>query len=194
MERDAFAGGVEPGGLWNKNDIRILICYILNSVRAPLSDEDICSVLQGKSLANYFESVDALSALERLGNVEKNADGLYTLTDSGREIADNLDAILPLSVRDKALEAALTRMADVRARRENKVDIEPTDNGFRVTCRILGDESSELMSVSLYVPDRAQASFIEERFFKNPSAVYKLLISALTGDMELASSFFEENG
>ena len=193
MPYDAFSGGVEPGGLWNKNDIRILICYILNSVAAPLSQEDICSVLQGRSLANYFESTDALAALERLENVHRNGDGLYTITESGREIADNLDAILPLSVRDKALEAALTRMADLRARRENKVDIEPEGNGFRVTCRILGDESSELMSVSLFVPDRAQASFIEERFFKNPSAVYKLLISALTGDVDLASSFFDEN-
>ena len=37
MKQDAFSAGVEPGGLWHKNDIRILLCYILASVGAPLS-------------------------------------------------------------------------------------------------------------------------------------------------------------
>ena len=37
MEYDAFTGGVAPGGLRSKSDIRILICYMLKSVNAPLS-------------------------------------------------------------------------------------------------------------------------------------------------------------
>ena len=37
MRQDAFTGGVDPGGLWNQNDIRILLCYILSSVNAPMS-------------------------------------------------------------------------------------------------------------------------------------------------------------
>lgn len=63
MEYDAFTGGVAPGGLRSKSDIRILICYMLKSVNAPLSGDDIIKVLQEKSLANYFEASDALSAL-----------------------------------------------------------------------------------------------------------------------------------
>ena len=43
MDKDVFTGGVDPGGLWTKNDIRILICYILSSVSAPLTGEDISS-------------------------------------------------------------------------------------------------------------------------------------------------------
>ena len=41
MKQDAFSAGVEPGGLWHKNDIRILLCYILASVGAPLSRQDL---------------------------------------------------------------------------------------------------------------------------------------------------------
>ena len=59
MEYDAFTGGVAPGGLRSKSDIRILICYMLKSVNAPLSGDDIIKVLQEKSLANYFEASDA---------------------------------------------------------------------------------------------------------------------------------------
>ena len=39
MEYDAFIGGIEPGGLRNKNEIRILLCYLVNSIGAPLSRE-----------------------------------------------------------------------------------------------------------------------------------------------------------
>ncbi len=190
MEHDAFTGGVEPGGLWNKNDIRILLCYILSSVNAPLSRDSLCQIIQGKALANYFEVGDALDALLRQGNAQE-IDGLYTVTPSGREIAGSLDANLPLSVRDKALEAAMRLMAEARSRRENQVEIEKTDRGFQVTCHISGG-SMELMSVSLYVPDRGQAELVEKNFYRDPEGVYTLLLSALTGDDAYARSFFED--
>lgn len=193
MERNAFTGGVEPGGLWNQNDIRILLCYILSSVKEPLSGEDLSRIVQDKGLANYFEIGDALSALLQQGNLAENQDGAYTVTDSGREIAAALDATLPLSVRDKAMDAALRLMAETRARRENQVEITETERGFQVVCHISGGEL-ELMSVSLYVPDRAQAEMVKEHFYQDPEGVYRLLLSSLTGDTTYAKSFFEEHG
>ncbi len=191
MSRDAFTGGVEPGGLWTQNDIRILLCYILASVDAPLSGESISQIIQGKALANYFEVGDALAALLRQGNIAQDEDGLYTVTASGREIAGSLDATLPLSVRDKALEAAMRLMADAKARRENRVEIAETEKGYQITCHISGGEM-ELMSVSLYAPDWNGAKLIERNFYQNPEAVYRLLLSSLTGDPTYARSYFDE--
>ena len=94
MRQDAFTGGVDPGGLWNQNDIRILLCYILSSVNAPLSGQDLSEILQRKALANYFEAGDALAALEQRGNVVRDEDGCYRVTEAGREIAETLDATL----------------------------------------------------------------------------------------------------
>lgn len=189
MERDAFTGGVEPGGLWNKNDIRILLCYILSSVNTPLSRESIGEIVQGKSLANYFEVGDALDALLKQGNATLDEDGLYSVTASGREIAASLDATLPLSVRDKALEAALRLVAEAKARRENQVELQKTDRGYEVTCHVSGGEL-ELMSISLYVPDKAQAELVERNFYRDPEGVYRLLLAALTGDRAYAAEFF----
>lgn len=191
MSRDAFTGGVEPGGLWTQNDIRILLCYILASVDAPLSGESISQIIQGKALANYFEVGDALAALLRQGNIAQDENGLYTVTASGREIAGSLDATLPLSVRDKALEAAMRLMAEAKARRENRVEIAETEKGYQITCHISGGEM-ELMSVSLYAPDWNGAKLIERNFYQNPEAVYRLLLSSLTGDETYARSYFDE--
>lgn len=187
MERDAFTGGVDPGGLWTKNDIRILICYILSSVDGPLSEEDLREVLQGKALANYFETGDALAALEAAGSITRGKEG-YAVAPKGREIAAGLDTDLPLSVRDKALEAALTLMARSRSRRENRVQVEDLPNGCRVRCAVFGGKDTQLMEVALYVPDRAQARVVEENFYKDPEGVYRLLLAALTGEREFLSA------
>lgn len=190
MKNDAFAGGVDPGGLWNKNDIRVLVCYILSSVNSPLSGEEISRIIQEKALANYFEVGDALMALEQLGNVEKDPQGCYSVTATGREIADSLDTTLPLSVRDKALEAALYLVSSSKIRRENRVEIRETEKGFQVTCHVSGGDM-DLMEITLYAPDRAQAEMIQENFYKDPGKLYKLMLSALTRDISYVREYLE---
>ena len=150
MKQDAFSAGVEPGGLWNKNDIRILLCYILASVNAPLARQDLTRIIQEKGLANYFEAEDAL-ALWCPGQCAQESDGCYTVTAAGREIAHSLDATLPLSVRDKALEAAFTLLAQAKAQRENRVELQKIKQGYQVTCHISGGDM-DLMAITLYVP------------------------------------------
>lgn len=190
MER-GFTGGVGPGGLWNQNDIRILICYVLHSVDAPLPREDVSQILQRKGLANYFEVEDAFAALERLGHISQDGAGLCQVEKTGREIAAALGDTLPLSVRDKATETALALLAQAQVQRENRVEIQEGAKGFQVSCHISGGDM-ELMSVSLYVPDRAQAELVRENFYKNPEGAYRLLLSFLTGDMGYAKELFEK--
>lgn len=184
MEFDAFTGGIAPGGLRSKSDIRILICYLLKSVNAPLSGEDIINILQEKSLANYFEANDALSSLVALGNVRREEDGTYVLEPQGRSVADNLDVLLPLSVRDKAVTAAMTMLANAKVERENTVTTQRVENGYNVTCHISGGDM-ELMNLTVYVPDLYQARVVKKNFHRDPQRIYNLLLAALTGDSEL---------
>ena len=192
MKQDAFSAGVEPGGLWHKNDIRILLCYILASVNAPLSRQDLTRIIQEKGLANYFEVEDALASLLTQGNIAQDQEGRCTVTPAGREIADSLDATLPLSVRDKALEAAFTLLAQAKAQRENRVDLTKTKRGYQITCHI-SDGEMDLMAISLYVPDKAQAKMVRERFYREPEGVYKLVLASLTGDTGLAREYLREH-
>ena len=191
MDFDAFTGGIAPGGLRSKSDIRILICYILKSVQAPLSGEDIINILQEKALANYFEANDALSALEALGNIRRKEDGTYVLEPQGESIADNLDVLLPLSVRDKAISAALNMLANAKVERENTVTTQRLENGYNVTCHISGGDM-ELMKLSVYVPDLYQARVVKKNFHREPQRVYNLLLAALTGDDELTKDILNK--
>ena len=155
------------------------------------SGEDIEKIVQERSLANYFEVRDALAALEQLGNVARVAEGLYTVTQAGKgDRGQPGRHPLPLSVRDKALEAAFLLLAQARAERENRVETRKTD-------RAPGDlpclrRETELMSIRLYVPDRAQAEMVKRNFHRDPGAVYRLLLYSLAGENELLRDFSEE--
>ena len=76
MKSNVFTGGVNLLGLKSKNDIKLLICYLLASIDAPLSKEDIITILQDNELANYFEINDAISDLLDNNNITHLQDDL----------------------------------------------------------------------------------------------------------------------
>lgn len=87
LEYDAFDEGIEPGGLRSRNEIKVLVCYLLKSIEQPISKQLINEILQENSLANYFEINQAVSDLVRAGSLEEAAqegDTVYRVTDQGR--------------------------------------------------------------------------------------------------------------
>ena len=151
MKQDAFSAGVEPGGLWHKNDIRILLCYILASVGAPLSRGDLTRMIQEKGLANYFEVEDALAALAKQGNILLQEDGACAVTEAGREIARSLDTTLPSPCGTRPWRPPSPCWPRPAPNGENQVELQETDRGWQVKCHISGGDM-ELMSITLYVP------------------------------------------
>lgn len=195
MKYDAFSAGVEPGGLRSRDEIRILICYLLTSVGAPLSRSDILKIMQAHGLANYFEVSDALSDLTENGNVILQGEHgeLCTASDTARMIAKQLESALPPVVRNKAVSAALQLLADAKRERENKVEIEKTERGCTVTCHISGGRD-DLMAFVLHVPDLNQARMVKENFQRSPETVYRTLLALVTGDMNLAADLLKNSG
>lgn len=192
MQNDAFTAGVEPGGLQSKDEIRILLCYLLTSVGVPLHKEAILQSVQANGLANYFEVTDALEALCENGNLTRGKDGAYCATEQAREIARQLDTALPYSVREKAVGAAIALLAQARRERENTVELKKEPHGYRVVCHVAGaGEHEDLMTLSLRVADRRQAKRVREVFQAAPDRVYQMMLALLTGQKELAASYLE---
>jgi len=193
MDFDAFTGGIEPGGLRNKNEIKILICYLLASVGAPLSKNDIISIIQDNALANYFEVTDCLAELAEKGNVITHGENneLCTASDTAQMIAKQLDTALPPVVRDKAVAAAINLLAKAKRESENKVEIIKTERGFNVICHISGGEM-DLMNFTLYVPDMYQARMVKSEFQRSPETVYRMLLALVTGNNDMAVGIMKE--
>lgn len=179
LEIDATNAGVAFGGLVSTDEIRILICYILDTVGEPIPSQRLSELLHYEGIANYFEVSSAFASLFENGHIEKRDDDCYAITESGRNIANTLKTSVPLSVRDKTYALAVRMLSRIKYTEETKIDITPSGNGFNIRCAVVEGES-ELMSVGLYVGDKAQAMNIKERFLEDPTKVYSGIIELLT--------------
>ena len=192
MGFDAFTGGIEPGGLRRQSDIRLLICYLLASIGAPLSKSDIVTILQENGLANYFEAADALSELLAKGNADTvpGQPNFCTANDLTREIAESLDSTLPPAVRNRAVDAALNLLARAQRESQNKVEIHKSGDGYQVICHISGGDT-DLMSFTLFVPDQYQARMVKRNFHRDPQFVYQVLLSLVTGNRDILNDLLK---
>lgn len=193
MSFDMIFSENETNRLGNKNDVKLLICYILSNVSAGFSQSDILEMLQENNFANYFEASDAFSDLlasRHIFCIDSSA-GIYTVTDSGRMIASQLYISLPAAAREHAMSAAASVLDKRKLERENKVQIKKTSHGYAVNCNISGGDV-DLLSLNIYVPDLPQANMVKRNFHKNPELIYHSLLALLTNDKNFAAKALQE--
>ena len=178
--QDAFSAGVEPGGLYTSQEIKILICYMLLGVGEPMERQMVTELIAGNGMANFFETAAAVDELARQGHLTEK-EGRISLTETGRQVGDTLAGMIPYTLRERSVKAALQLLTRIRREQENTVELEKLDHGYRVTCTIQ-DSASPLMSVSLRVSDDMQAGLIRENFLDDPTLLYRSLLAILTGD------------
>lgn len=184
MYQDAFSDGVEPGGLYNSQEIKILICYMLGGVSEPMPRQAVIDCIVSNGMANFFEAVSAMDKLVQLGNIEESKDGMLELTDTGRQAANTLATMIPYTLRERSVKSAMQLLTRIRRERENTVTMEKLDHGVNVTCTI-NDEDHPLLSFTMRVADDLQAQMVRENFLNDPILLYRTMIAVLTGDAKM---------
>ncbi len=185
FEFDAMTAGVKLGGLNSKHTIRILLCYIINSVTEPITQEQLHRAVVATELANLFEFGDALSRLEQSKLVIKGKDGGYFTTEDGKMVAETLHTEVPLTVREQAYNAAINCLEYSKLSKHIAVDIKPTDDGsYNVICKVTNNDE-DVMSLTLNVAEPELAQHIKNRVFNNGSGLYSSILAAVTGSPEL---------
>ena len=150
-EFDAFSAGVEPGGLRNTTQIKLLITFIAGRLKEPISSDMMLEALQVHGLANYFEATQALDELLANGNISL-AEGKLYITPKGKLSVAELSEDIPRSVKETALADAINLQLMEKREGENSVEIEPTQNGFNVTFKVI-HKNNVLMALTVYAAD-----------------------------------------
>ncbi|MBQ9680409.1 MAG: DUF4364 family protein [Ruminococcus sp.] len=195
MAFDTFDEGISLGGMRSKTEIRTLICYLYKSVGRAMTKDAVVNALMEKGLANYFETSASFDDLIRNGNLEITDEEkkLCYITANGDMIATQLEDTLAPTVKERAIECALSLLKREQIENDNKVTITKCDNGYTVTCHISGGDM-ELLSFSLYVPDITQARLIRKNFYKNPDMFYSVMIAMLTRNKRAVTEILDELG
>ncbi len=176
-EFDAFSAGIEPGGLRNSTQIKILINFITIRIGEPVKDTLIIEALQLHGLANYFEITQAIDELIESGNLI-SSNGELTVTPKGIIAADELADELPVTVKETALADLINLKMLEKREGENTVEIEKCKNGYNVTFKI-SHKGSQLMELTVYAADAEQARQLKRNFLKDPAHVYSTVITSL---------------
>lgn len=183
-EFDAFASGISYGGLRSMLEIKILVCYLLDRVKEPMSREQLSECLQSTGLVNYF---DLSSAIDELLESSLIYETLYLdekclcVSESGKKNAEVLETNLTNTARERSVKSALKLLARARAERETKVKIEKSQTGYNVTFNI-ESFGENLMNLSLYAADILQAEQLKEAFLNDPAKLYVSVIDILTSE------------
>ena len=195
MQNNAFTAGIEPGGLTNDYEIKILVCYILEKIKRHMSFSDINYILQSEGLANYFEYAEAISELLSSGHIVDVSQGegeqRFRLTDLGSKTARTFEKNIPLSVREKSMRAAEEYYLRQRIEKENQVKIEKVSDGYRLSLCI-SDIGSDLLNLSLFVPTENECEQIKKRFLCDPTIFYRGIIALVTGDEHTVHTILQE--
>lgn len=174
-----FTAGVEPGGIYQSTDIKLLVCYMLAGVNEPLPRQAVLDIVAGDGMANFFDTGSAIDELIELGHLSEDG-GLLALTEKGREAAQDLSARLPYTLRQRAVTAALELLARERRAKENSFSVQKLPQGCALTCRI-HEGDSDLLSLTVQVADEQQANLLGQNFISDPVALYQAIFSLLIG-------------
>lgn len=188
MELNAFAAGIEPGGLTMGHEIKILVCFLLDGIKERMTLAQINEALLKKGLVNYFELADAVSELLVSGHIvisdtNSKDEEYYSLTDKGAATACEFGHTLPLAVREKALSAAVNLLQRQKYEAENVATVDKVKDGFIVNL-VISDIGSDLMNLSLFMPTLEEAEAVRRQFIIDPMLAYKGVLALLTGDMK----------
>ena len=195
MINDTFDEGIALGGLRSKREIKVLICYLFASVKDALSESLVTEAIIEYELANFFEVKAAFDELLRGENLRKagivDDEQTYLLTEQGKMIASQLESTLAHSVKEKALKDLREAVLSGPIARENTVEIEKTENGYRVNCHVSGGDV-DLLQFSLYAPDIEQAELMKKSFLSYPATVFKTMLALMTKNKESVGEALEE--
>ena len=183
MEFDAFDAGIELDGLRNRDDIRLLVCYLLKSIDAPMTRQMLNDAMQEDGLANFFEVGQAIEELLKTGNITADIlddEEVISVTEKGREAAELLQTSLPKTVREKAVNSAIRLTTKAKVERENKIEVKKEDDGGYTITFSLFDRDTEMMKLSIYVVDSLQLETVKQNFINDPVKVYSSIITSLT--------------
>lgn len=187
---DAYPVDDTLNGLRSTEQIRIIICYILADLNAPLSRSTVQSALYDNGIANYFEISQAIDNLIEVGaiDVQNEPDKILTVNDKGRKIAKELENELSVYIKNKAVKAAkLTHILEKRKQHNDFTVTKVSEKRYKISITMRSGlasegESDELIHLDIFVTDSLQAESMRQSFFNNPVALYEKIIEGLTSD------------
>ena len=175
MDNEAITAGVRLGGLNDRTEIKILICYLLNALKRPITQNQLIECICGQELVNYFEK-------QKLISEDENG---FTITEEGTKVATQLEDVVSATVKRYAYSVAVKLLQYDALKKQNKTRITPLpDGGFNLKCSI-EDDNFVIFEMDIHMPDEKTAKFAGEQFILMGQDIFKCMLGIVTDRPEM---------
>ena len=171
------------GFIHDKLEIKFLILYLMARVAAPIDFPTLTDLTMCDDGIDYFEFAEAAAELVESGHLALE-DGLYSITDKGRENGAACESSLPYTVKRKCssnlskVNGVLRRNAQVRA------EVLPRPEGGLTLKLVLDDDAGNLFTLELLCGSQEQADRLAAHFKERPDHIYNQVLEALLEEPE----------
>ena len=166
------------GFIHDKLEIKFLVLYVMCRVPEPIDFNTITELVLFDPGIDYFEYAQSVAEMAESGHLQKDADGLYSITQKGIKSGEICESSLPYSVRIKAEKNIAELTQRIRRRALVKAAIRERDNGYTVRLS-LDDGIDNILTMELMTASRLQAEKLEANFLSGAERIYNGVLSLL---------------
>ena len=162
---------------------KVLILYILDSVKKPITNDALYSIVTTAIDLNYFYFQQFLLDLIEAKFIvcfNKETQDLYKITEAGKNTLDLTLDILPGIIKLR-VDTNLKSNMEIFANEQSVVAeyMPKSENEYEVQCKIVED-NEVIFEIKTFAYSREQAQNIVDNWKKNATKLYPRLIGILT--------------
>ena len=192
MDNNAITAGVRVGGLTDRTEIKILLCYLLAELKQPITQNQLIECVCGQELVNYFEMQSALQHLLDNNFIKEDENGFSIMPD-GKDIARQLESVVSSTVKRYAYTMALNILQYEALKKQHKVTISPVDGGgYNLHCSIEDDDFT-IFSIDILMPDEKSAEYAGQQFILKGQDMFKCMLGIMTDTPAMYKDFLNKD-
>ena len=162
---------------------KVLILYILDSVKKPITNDALYSIVTTAIDLNYFYFQQFLLDLIEAKFIvcfNKETQDLYKITEAGKNTLDLTLDILPGIIKLRVDTNLKSNMEIFENEQSVVAEYMPkSENEYEVQCKIVED-NEVIFEIKTFAYSREQAQHIVDNWKKNATKLYPRLIGILT--------------
>lgn len=161
---------------------KLIILYMLDKVRFPLSNAQLSEFILEKEYTDYFTVQSALSELTETGFLKMNTvrnTSLYDITEEGRKTLSYFQNRISSDIREEIDSFLSEHSFELRNETSTPADYYRTPEGdYAVRCRVL-ERDSVLIDLTVTVPVKEQAEAVCSHWRNKSQSLYAFIMKEL---------------
>ena len=192
MENQAITAGVRVGGLTDRTEIKILLCYLLAELKQPITQNQLIECVCGQELVNYFEMQSALQHLLDNNFIKEDEKG-FSILPEGKDIARQLESVVSSTVKRYAYTMAVNILQYEALKKQHKIAItEVEGGGYNLHCSI-EDNNFTIFSMDIVMPDEKSAEYAGQQFILKGQDRFKCMLGIMTDTPAMYKDFLKKD-